>query len=431
MSTSPKKPATTPKKTGSKSTSGKSAPAVPATAKKASKPVAAKAPRLVRSSPVKSQAKTGVAKSAEQGSSETGAKLNKKPIQISLFNHKGGVSKTTTAFNLGWMLAEKGKRVLLADCDPQCNLTGMVLGFKGAHEFEAIYKSGGIRNIRDGLAPAFESRPVAIGPVECETIDGQSNMLLIPGHIGLAEYEVTLGIAQELSGSLLTLQNLPGSLRHLFDITAKKYDIDYILVDMSPSLGAINQNLLMTSDFFLVPMAPDYFSVMATESLASVLPKWRAWSTVAQAAPVLRHAAYPFPELHPKFLGTVIQKYRLREGNTPSAAFQQWIDEINSGVKARLLPALEKCNMLLPAEIYEACDASTAGPLLQMSEFNGLIALSQKYKVPVFALTADQLEQEGIVLERMQKSQARFRQLFSDSADKVIALVAAADELGD
>lgn len=42
---------------------------------------------------------------------------------ICLFNHKGGVSKTTT-FNLGWMLAKKGKKVLLADFDPQCNLTG-------------------------------------------------------------------------------------------------------------------------------------------------------------------------------------------------------------------------------------------------------------------------------------------------------------------
>ena len=43
--------------------------------------------------------------------------------QIALFNHKGGVSKTTTTFNLGWMLASKGKRVIIADCDPQCNLT--------------------------------------------------------------------------------------------------------------------------------------------------------------------------------------------------------------------------------------------------------------------------------------------------------------------
>ena len=50
--------------------------------------------------------------------------------RIALFNHKGGVSKTTTTFNLGWMLASKGKRVVLVDADPQCNLTGIVLGFK-------------------------------------------------------------------------------------------------------------------------------------------------------------------------------------------------------------------------------------------------------------------------------------------------------------
>ncbi len=48
-------------------------------------------------------------------------------------------------------------------------------------------------------------------PVQCAPVKGQPNMYLLPGHIGLAEYEVTLGIAQELSGSLVTLQNLPGS----------------------------------------------------------------------------------------------------------------------------------------------------------------------------------------------------------------------------
>ncbi len=47
---------------------------------------------------------------------------------ICLFNHKGGVSKTTTAFNLGWSLADLGKRVLMVDLDSQCNLTGLVLG---------------------------------------------------------------------------------------------------------------------------------------------------------------------------------------------------------------------------------------------------------------------------------------------------------------
>jgi chromosome partitioning protein len=53
---------------------------------------------------------------------------------ISLFNHKGGVSKTTTAFNLGWAMADRGKRVLIVDADPQCNLTGTVLGF-ALHQF--------------------------------------------------------------------------------------------------------------------------------------------------------------------------------------------------------------------------------------------------------------------------------------------------------
>jgi len=345
------------------------------------------------------------------------------PTQIGLFNHKGGVSKTTTAFNLGWMLADKGKRVLLVDCDPQCNLTGMVLGFKGGDEFEEIYARGGIRNIRDGLAPAFESRPVPMEPVECEEIPGQSNLFLLPGHIGLAEYEVTLGIAQELSGSLVTLQNLPGALHHLFDITAKKYSVDIILVDMSPSLGPINQNLMMTSDYFIVPMAPDYFSVMATESLASTLPKWKAWSDSAEKQPALISASYPYPSKSPKFIGTIIQKYRLRSGITPSAAFQKWIDEINEGVSNTLVPALSECGMLLSQDRYTAGGISAGDALIQMSDFNGLIAQSQKHQAPIFNLTDEQLEQSGIVLERTKTSMENFRALYSDGADRILAII--------
>lgn len=344
-------------------------------------------------------------------------------VQISLFNHKGGVSKTTTAFNLGWKLATKGKRVLLVDCDPQCNLTGMVLGYKSADEFEKIYASEEVSNIREGLAPAFESRPAPVVPVLCEAVDGQPNLYLLPGHIGLAEYEVTLGIAQELSGSLVTLQNLPGSLRHLFQITADKYNIDYVLVDMSPSLGPINQNLLMTSEFFLVPMAPDYFSVMATDSLASVLPKWSAWRNQAISISTLQKATYPFPDIHPKFLGTVIQKYRLRAEQSASAAFQKWIDEIQEGVKTKLVPALEKCGMLMESSAYSSVGLEVGEPILQMSDFNSLIALSQKHKAPVFDLSDEQLEQTGIVLDRTKKSMRQFDKLFSEAADRVITLI--------
>lgn len=47
---------------------------------------------------------------------------------IVLFNHKGGVSKTTTTYHVGWKLTEYGKKVLLVDGDPQCNLTSLLLG---------------------------------------------------------------------------------------------------------------------------------------------------------------------------------------------------------------------------------------------------------------------------------------------------------------
>ncbi|QTL34936.1 ParA family protein [Pseudoalteromonas viridis] len=344
-------------------------------------------------------------------------------VQIGLFNHKGGVSKTTTTFNLGWMLANKYKKVMLVDCDPQCNLTGMVLGFKGASKFKDIYENGGVTNIRDGLAPAFESRPAPIEPVDLQVVPGNRNLFLMPGHLGLAEYEVTLGIAQELSGSLVTLQNLPGSLNHLFNITAEKYDIDIILVDMSPSLGPINQNLLMTSDYFLVPMAPDYFSVMATESLSATLPKWHTWSQMAKQVPALKTASYPYPDKSPKFMGTIVQRYKLRKGDAPSAAFQDWIDDINTGVKNNLIPSLISCDMVLDTERYLSAGFAPEEPILQMSDFNGLIAQSQKYQAPVFDLSEEQLEQSGVVLDRTTSSMENFKRLYSDGADRILSII--------
>ena len=341
---------------------------------------------------------------------------------ISLFNHKGGVSKTTTTFNLGWMLASKGKTVILVDADPQCNLTGMVLDYRGPGDLEKFYQAESERNIMAGLAPAFESRPKAIEGVDCVPIDGQKGLYLLPGHLRLAEYEVTLGIAQELSAAILTLKNLPGSLSFLLQKTAEKMRADYILVDMSPSLSSINQNLLMTSDFFIVPTSPDYFSVMAIESLAAVLPRWHDWATKASSLPVLCKADYPFPETNTKFLGTIIQKFRPRGGGSPAVAFQTWITEINAKVSGRLLPVLTKDKMMLPTKAYQDVELGPGCCLSTISDFNSLIAQSQKHRTPIFALSPEQIGQTGIVLDRTTKSQTEFKQIFSDLANKVILL---------
>lgn len=342
---------------------------------------------------------------------------------ICLFNHKGGVSKTTTAFNLGWMMALKGKKVVLADFDPQCNLTGMVMGFRNIDDLAAIYAGAAPNNVKDGLAPAFESQPRSIVAVECQEVGGVANLLLLPGHIGIAEYETTLGIAQELSGSLLALRNLPGSIRFLLDATAAKYDADYVVVDMSPSLGPMNQNLIATCDHFLVPLHPDYFSAMALSSLAQTLPKWRQWAETAYGIDALANADYPFPRPHSTFIGAVIQKYRPRNGRA-SQAFQHWIDQLVEGLRTTLVPALQQARMIDVADFRRRVGMDPWTPLMEMQDFNSLVAFSQEHQVPVYGLSPQQLGQDGAVWAQTKRNMDDFAALFDACAEKVFALTA-------
>ncbi|NEO14586.1 MULTISPECIES: AAA family ATPase [unclassified Moorena] len=339
--------------------------------------------------------------------------------KIALFNHKGGVSKTTTTFNLGWMLASKGKRVILVDTDPQCNLTGMVLGFSTKKELEEAYKTN--QHIKAGLEPAFESQPRLIKAVECIPIERQEGLFLLPGHVGLAEYEVTLGIAQQLSGSIQTLKNLPGSISYLLDKTADKFSADYILIDMSPSLSSINQNLLMTSNLFIIPTSPDLFSVMAIDSLATILPKWNQWAKKASELQVLKEADYPFPKVNPLFLGTIIQNYRIRN-KKPSAAFQKWMDQIKDAIEDRLFPALSREGMVFTQQVYSEQEMGDDFCLIKISDFNSLIPISQEYQTPVFDVTAEQIRLTGNSLTNTLEAQSKFKESFSTLADKVINL---------
>ncbi len=345
--------------------------------------------------------------------------------RIALFNHKGGVSKTTTTFNLGWQLAALGKKVVLVDADPQSNLTGLVLGYDGPSALEEFYQENPDRNLKSGLIPAFESKPERIKPVECFPVPGRDGLFLLPGHIDLFEFEVTLGIAQELSGAIQALQNLPGSIPYLLAKTAEKLEADYVLIDMNPSLSSFNQNLLMISDYFIVPTMPDYYCVMSIDSLARVISKWDKWSGKAQKLPVLRQASYPFPQTKPKFLGTIIQNYRPRNG-APAKGFQQWIDQINKKVTQNLYPSLKSIDMTLPDSAYGSLKEDNYC-LSKISDFNSLITISQEKQTPVYALTDEQIGQSGAVLTQTKAAQDTFKEIFLGLGEKVVQLTSHAN----
>lgn len=77
--------------------------------------------------------------------------------RLALFNHKGGVSKTTSAYNIGWKLAELGYKVLLVDADPQCNLSSLIL----QEEFEPYYLNDATKHqiLRMGWPRLFGGNP--------------------------------------------------------------------------------------------------------------------------------------------------------------------------------------------------------------------------------------------------------------------------------
>lgn len=345
--------------------------------------------------------------------------------QIAFFNHKGGVAKTTSAFHIGWKLAEAGARVLLVDCDPQCNLTGLVLEYDHSDEYQFESKEEYL-NIRDALAPAFEARPVPLKAAAVQSVPQCKNLFILPGHVGFAEYESQLSIAHELSGSLAALQNIPGAPRWMIDLTAQSISADFVLIDLSPSLGAINQNLWASSDAFIIPMAPDYFSAMALRSLARVLPKWHAWSKSASQNQGLQEAAYPWPNKDPKYLGSIVQNYRIRSRDgkpaAPTKAYELWFDQLTATKEKTLIPEMEKAGLVFSREIYTQSGASLDEFMLEISDFNSLIAISQNLSKPVFALTRDDIMNAGSVADNQVASAKAFDEKYAVGAGKIIEL---------
>lgn len=336
---------------------------------------------------------------------------------ISLFNHKGGVSKTTTTFNMGWMLANLGYKVLIVDADPQCNLTALALGYSTTDDFDKIYKNNPNCDIYSCIKPVVDGSLGKVIP--SDPLDTTNpNLSLLCGSIYLSEIETQIGVALTTSAAIPAIRNIPGSIGAFLRETARKHEFDYVLVDMSPSVGALNECLLMCSDYFIVPTSPDFFCAQAIKSLAQVLPRWNSEINSFRDSKIL----YSFPIEPPKFIGFISQKYRPRN-NLPVKSFQRWIDIIKDEVTNTLIPALNPINMSISVADFEnACPTKEPFNLANISDFNSLIAQSQKHSTPVFALSDAQIEQNGVILDTMKENREEFKNNFSELARSVATL---------
>jgi chromosome partitioning protein len=269
----------------------------------------------------------------------------------------------------------------------------------------------------DGVSAAFDGRPVPISPVKCFSPPRAPNLFLLAGHANLSEYDAALTFAQTANNAIVTLQNLPGAFAALLKTTEDTYGIDFTVIDLNPGLSAINQNLFLISDSFIIPTNPDPFSLMALDTLKRILPRWTSWK--AGGVQLFADSAYPLPMGTPKFVGSLVQRFNIRKGRA-AKPYRDNIGEINNTISNVLMPALASSGMSLTPDQYgkEFIDAKYC--LAEIADFHGLLPKSFNVGVPIFELTDSELAESGQVLTDLKDKREMFRDQFNSIGEKIV-----------
>ncbi|MBK0414136.1 AAA family ATPase [Chromobacterium haemolyticum] len=201
------------------------------------------------------------------------------PIVISMFNNKGGVGKTTLTWNVADALGRSGKRILLIDFDPQCNLSIAMMGEDTFVDELPTQNSPYGKTIRSYLQRFLQN----IGGEEVFTHKGRKtspNVDLIAGDFWLNVYADSLNVGADLlSGTGLSkyivLSNLIAKVEE-----KKSVKYDYVLIDLPPSFGALVRAAMYSSDYFIVPCTSDNFSAYCVGLIGQMIPSFvRDWET--------------------------------------------------------------------------------------------------------------------------------------------------------
>jgi cellulose biosynthesis protein BcsQ len=183
---------------------------------------------------------------------------------LTFFNNKGGVGKTSLIYHLAWMLSETGHRVLACDLDPQANLSA---AFLDEYRLEVIWDNGKARNKESSantIAQCVEPL-MQVGDLHSPALEKITpDLHLIAGDLALSGFEDTLSAEWPnalASTNLYRPFRILTAFSTIMQAGAKQMDASVILADVGPNLGAINRSALIATDYVIVPLGADLFSL--------------------------------------------------------------------------------------------------------------------------------------------------------------------------
>ncbi|MEB1136935.1 AAA family ATPase [Xanthomonas campestris pv. campestris] len=198
---------------------------------------------------------------------------------ISVFNNKGGVGKSTICWNLGHALGTQGKKVLLVDFDPQCNLSIAVLGEDGFVSNLPQENQPYGTTIRSFLQ-RFLQNTGGEGVFLHKGLHTDRNVDLVAGDFWLNVYADSLNVGNDLLAGTGLSRYV--ALRRLVSEAEKQagHKYDFVLVALPPSFGALVRASFYSSDYYIVPCTSDNFSVYCVSLIGQMVPAFvNDWNT--------------------------------------------------------------------------------------------------------------------------------------------------------
>lgn len=299
---------------------------------------------------------------------------------LTFFNNKGGVGKTSLIYHLAWMYASLNKRVVLADLDPQANLTAACLD---EEQINAIW------NPPQAGATIYQCvKPLtSVGDIAMPVLQNiATDLYLLPGDVALSSFEDMLSAEWPNSmgdNNLYRPMRILTAFWQVIQMAAAKVQADIILVDIGPNLGAINRSALLATDYVVIPLGADLFSLQGLSNLGPTLSSWKSlWkkrlSNWQESPEFAQHPGFQLPAGRMQPVGYLCQQHGVRL-DRPVQAYDKWVQRI---------PCVYRQAVLAEPQVEGLKQEDDPYCLATIKHYRSLIPMGQEYRKPIFNLTS-------------------------------------------